>query len=205
LAAKASTDKVSLGVLILAAYSNDILKLGFRAIDLEESSQLYINIEQGIRSFTPGNMPWSHGLFMSVIWALLAALITFLIYHDRRSAIVIGSVVMSHWFLDFIVHPPELPLFFGGSPLVGLGLWSTATGFRFSAFLELAMLAGGLAIYLVQRRKRSTLLVKENHSSNNLNDLQVADPIGAGESSPNKDDENTANNTEIHEQESAEE
>jgi membrane-bound metal-dependent hydrolase YbcI (DUF457 family) len=163
LAAKAATDKVPVGVLILAAYSNDILKLGFKAVGLEKSSNLYINIEEGIRSFTPGNMPWSHGLFMSVIWALLAALIAFLIYHDRRAAIVIGSVVVSHWFLDFIVHPPELPIFFSNSRLYGLGLWTTATGFKFSVLLEIGMMVGGLTIYFVQRRKRAMTLAKNSH------------------------------------------
>jgi hypothetical protein len=205
LAAKATTDKVPVGVLILAAYSNDILKLGFRAISLEKSSEFYINVEEGLRLYNPGYMPFSHGLFMSVVWALLAALIAFLIYHDRRSAIVIGSVVMSHWFLDFIVHPPELPLFFGGSHLYGLGLWTTATGFRFSMVLELAMLAGGIAIYLVQWRKRSTRLVKENHNTSNQSDAQMTEPSGVGENTPNKDDENITNITEIQAQDSGEE
>jgi len=162
LAAKAATDKVPVGVLILAAYSNDILKLGFKAVGLEKSSNLYINVEEGIRLFSPGNMPWSHGLTMSMVWALLAALIIYLIYHDRRSAIVIGMVVASHWFLDFIVHPAELPIFFSNSPLYGLGLWNTATGFKFSMFLELVMLIGGLTIYFVQRRKRAMTLVKNS-------------------------------------------
>ncbi len=205
MAAKATTDKVPVGVLILAAYSNDILKLGFKAVGLEKSSQLYVNVEEGIRSFTPGNMPWSHGLFMSVIWALLAGLIAFLVYHDRRSAIVIGSVVISHWFLDFIVHPPELPLFFSDSRLYGLGLWSTATGFRFSVVLEIGMLAGGLAIYLTQRRKRSMVLAKESKKTSYPSDAQVPEPTGAGESTPKKDDEKPSNLTETMEQDSGEE
>jgi hypothetical protein len=28
------------------------------------------------------------------------------------------------WALGLIVHPPDLPLFFAGSPVVGMGLWS---------------------------------------------------------------------------------
>lgn len=100
-------------------------------------------------------MPWSHGLFMSVIWALLAAGVAYLIYRDRRIAGVIGLVVISHWCLDFIVHPPELPLLFNGSPMVGLGLWTTAPGFVISIFIEAAMLAGGLAIYMIDRKRRA--------------------------------------------------
>lgn len=97
---------------------------------------------------------------MSVVWALLAAGIAYLIYRDRRAASVIGLVVISHWVLDFIVHPPELPLLFTGSPLVGLGLWSTTPGFVLSIVLEVAMFAGGLAIYLIDRNRRHTKAAK---------------------------------------------
>jgi hypothetical protein len=163
LAAKAATDKVPVGVLILAAYSNDILKLGFKAIGLETSGRLYGDLQRYDTAFSPGYMPWSHGLFMSVVWALLATIIAYIIFRDQGSAIVIGLVVVSHWFVDFIVHPAELPIFFSSSHLFGLGLWTTATGFKFSMFLELVMMVGGLTIYFVQRRKRAMTLAKNSH------------------------------------------
>ena len=97
---------------------------------------------------------------MSLVWALLAAGIAYLIYRNRKIAGVIGLVVISHWLLDFIVHPPELPLLFSGSPMVGLGLWTTSPGVVVSIFLEVAMLAGGLAIYLIRRNKRASQVVK---------------------------------------------
>jgi hypothetical protein len=55
--------------------------------------------------------------------------------------------------LDFIVHGPDLPLLFGGSPLVGLGLWTSGPGLIISGILELGLLAGGIAVYLVTRRR----------------------------------------------------
>jgi hypothetical protein len=58
--------------------------------------------------------------------AVVAAAITFLSYRNRRTASIIGLVVVSPWGLDFIVHPGELPLLFNGSPTVGLGLWTWA-------------------------------------------------------------------------------
>ena len=106
-------------------------------------------------------IPWSHGLFMSVVWSLVAAAIMFLIYRERRASSIIGLVVLSHWALDFVVHPPELPLLFGGSPTVGLGLWTSGPGLVISGILELALLAGGISIYLVTR-KRKTVQARED-------------------------------------------
>ena len=160
LAAKTKTDRVPVWALVLAAYSNDILKLGFRAIGLENNGSSYIDIEQGITITTPANMPWSHGLFMSVVWSALAAVIAYLIYRDRRTASIIGLVVISHWVLDFIVHSPELPLLFNGSPMVGLGLWMTPQGFGISIFLEICILAGGIGLFLIHSRRRSVSVGK---------------------------------------------
>jgi hypothetical protein len=144
----------------LASYGNDILKSGFRALDLEQNGSGYVNIERGINITIPGIIPWSHGLLMTVVWSALAAVIVYLIYRDRRSAGIIGLVVISHWFIDVIVHPPELPLLFNGSPLIGLGLWSTHQGRMISSFLEVGMLVGGLVLYLVHRKKKPVLVDK---------------------------------------------
>jgi hypothetical protein len=54
--------------------------------------------------------------------------------------------------LDFISHDSDLPLFLNGSPLVGLGLEnSLAVGL----VMELSLLAGGIAIYLITRKKET--------------------------------------------------
>ena len=82
-----------------------------------------------------------------------AAAIAFLIYRERRTAGIIGLVVFSHWVLDFIVHPPDLPLFLDDSPMVGLGLWTTRPGLVIAFILEFALLAGGIAIYTSANRQ----------------------------------------------------
>jgi membrane-bound metal-dependent hydrolase YbcI (DUF457 family) len=138
--------------LVLAAYSNDILKLGFKATGLETSGEWFRDVQEHIYLFIPAHMPWSHGLFMSLVWAFLAAILVYLVYKDRRSALVIGLVVASHWFLDFIVHPPELSLFFNISQLYGLGLWVTDTGLRIAMMLELNMIIIGIGLYLFTRK-----------------------------------------------------
>ena len=93
---------------------------------------------------------------MSATWSVTAAAIAYLVYRERRTASIIGLAVFSHWVLDFIVHPPDLPLLFSGSRLVGLGLWMSGPGLIISVFLELGLLAGGIAIYR-KTRKPTTL------------------------------------------------
>lgn len=67
-----------------------------------------------------------------------------------RAAVVIGACVLSHWLLDALAHPPDLPLgLSGGSPKVGLGLWHSLPA---TALVEGALLAGGLALYSRGRR-----------------------------------------------------
>jgi len=92
---------------------------------------------------------------MCVVWSVVAAAIGYLFYRDRRTSVVIGLMVFSHWVLDFIVHVPDLPLLFDGSPLVGLGLWGSGPGLIISGILEVGLFAGGLAIYLVSRKRTS--------------------------------------------------
>ena len=41
-----------------------------------------------------------------------------------RAAWILAGAVLSHWFLDLLVHRPDLPLAFGESRKVGFGLCS---------------------------------------------------------------------------------
>jgi hypothetical protein len=115
-------------------------------------------------------IPWSHGLFMSVVWSVAATFLAARIYHGRRAGVVIGLLVFSHWVLDFVSHPipfpsfswrvwqwsyghplpPDLPLLFAGSPKVGLGLYNSISAVEATA-LELGMLVLGAAVYLTYR------------------------------------------------------
>jgi hypothetical protein len=47
--------------------------------------------------------------------------------------------------LDFISHRPDLPLWPGDSPRLGLGFWNSVPG---TLILEGAMLAAGISLYL---------------------------------------------------------
>jgi multisubunit Na+/H+ antiporter MnhC subunit len=150
-AAKPVAPKVHLIVLLIATELIDILWALFYFTGIDRNS------------VGADSSPWSHSLFMSVIWSILAALITARIYRDRRSGIIIGLLVFSHWVIDFITHPmgaifggtplpPDLPLFFNGSSRVGLGLYNHSL--ITAIVTDIGMLFLGFVIYVIYRIKR---------------------------------------------------
>jgi hypothetical protein len=145
-AAKTAGPKISLGVLLAASWLLDILYFLFAFAGIESTE----NLSQ------PGAFPtpWSHGLFMALIWTVLAGLLAGRFYHSRRAGLLIGLVVFSHWGLDFISWN-NLPLFFEGSPKVGLGLF-TSLGGNFM-WIEVGLFVVGMAIYVVTRRQTGRL------------------------------------------------
>jgi len=161
-AAKPIAPKAPLWVLLIAGETNDILYFLFSSTGVEPKAVISVmDFNQGVKYLTPVSNPWSHGLFMSVIWAMIAAAIAFLFYRDRRTSGVIGLVVFSHWILDFLMHS-NLPLFFGGSPQVGLSLENSGTGFLFMTVLDLLLLAAGITIYFMARKRTTQKKELEN-------------------------------------------
>lgn len=153
-AAKRVAPKLPLWLLLLASELLDLLCFVFMAAGMERTAITTVGLVQGITIVSPGTVPWSHGLFITVIWSMVAAAITYIFMQDQRSSIVIGLLVFSHWILDFVVHLPDLPLFFDASPLLGLGLWGSGPGLVISGILEIVVLFGGIVVYL--RWKKTT-------------------------------------------------
>jgi hypothetical protein len=154
-AAKTVAPKAPLWALLVASETLDLLSFGFMAAGIENAGVSQSSVTQGVQILSPASIPWSHGLFMSLVWSVLAGGIAYLLLHDRPASAAIGLVVFSHWVLDFIVHGPDLPLFFSNSPKVGFGLWMSGPGLVISAILELVILAGGIAIYVVTRKRQT--------------------------------------------------
>ncbi len=155
--AKPMTPQIPLWVYLVASETNDLLYFVFTATGLEKSVSMTMDFTQGVRYLEPVVNPWSHGFFMSVVWAGLAGALTWLIGRDRRAALTMGLVVFSHWLLDLLVHS-NLPLFWDGSPLVGLGLENSGPGFILITVFDLVIFTAGLVIYF-RSRKRNTVQV----------------------------------------------
>lgn len=148
LAAKRVAPKASLGVLLLAATVIDTLCGVFVITGIE-----------GIDASGTSSIPWSHGLFMAVVWSIAGFAAAILLSRDRRTGIIVGLLVFSHWVLDFISHPmgmgrdlpPDLPLFFEGSPKVGLGLYNSVAA---ALVTDIGLLVGGIVVYLTSTRAK---------------------------------------------------
>jgi len=134
----------SLGMLFLAVQFVDILFFTFVLLGLER-----INI---VKNFTPSThfeliyMPYTHSLAASFLWAGLVYLAFRLLTPSASStALVMALAVLSHWFLDVIVHTPDLPLWDNTSPKVGFGLWHNPIA---TYMVEAALILMGLWLYL---------------------------------------------------------
>lgn len=156
LAAKPIAPKAPLWVLLVASEALDLLSFGFIVIGAEKMAVTQMAFSQGLSVITPGWVPWSHGLLMSIAWSLIFTAIAYLVFKDWKTSGIIGLVTFSHWILDFIVHPPDLPILFRGSPTLGLGLWTSGPGLILSIILELVLLGVGVAIYLGTRKRKET-------------------------------------------------
>jgi membrane-bound metal-dependent hydrolase YbcI (DUF457 family) len=141
-AAKRFAPRASLGALVAAPLLLDLLWPVFLLMGWER-----VNIEPGNTAFTPLafiHYPWTHSLLTAFGWAVLYALLYFLLTKYRPGAVCILIGVLSHWFLDAIVHRPDLPLYPGSETLVGLGLWNLPAA---TIIIESAMFIGGVWLY----------------------------------------------------------
>ena len=148
LAAKRAAPSVSLGTLFVACELVDLIWPVFLLAGVER-----VRIDPGNTAFTPLDFvsyPWTHSLLMSANWALLSGLLYFSIRKNPRAAIIVGLVVLSHWFLDLVAHRPDLPLVPGGA-VFGLGLWNSVPA---TLLVEGLLFAAGLAVYVKSTRAK---------------------------------------------------
>jgi hypothetical protein len=141
-AAKPLAPRASLGALFLAAQFLDLLWPTLLLLEVER-----VAIAPGITAVTPldfTHYPWSHSLLMVVLWGALFALAYRAVAGDRRAALVAFGLVVSHWLLDAVMHRPDLPLWPGASPLVGLGAWGSLP---LALAIELPLFAAGVWLY----------------------------------------------------------
>ena len=148
LALKSANKNASLGMLFLAVQFVDILFLPFAMMGIE-----HFNIVENYTASTHFELyflPYTHSLAASLLWAV-GIYLAFRFVPSKKTvnkskiAIMMGVAVLSHWFLDLIVHTPDLPLLSDNSTKVGFGLWNNAIA---TYLLEAILLLVGLAMYL---------------------------------------------------------
>jgi hypothetical protein len=148
-AAKRAVPRTSLGTLALATQLLDEVWPIFVLAGLER-----VRVAPGLMAANPLDFeyyPYSHSLLGAIGWSILLGVVYFAIRRGRRSAAIIGLLVLSHWLLDVPMHRPDLQLWPGSAVRVGLGAWRSIW---LTIVLELAVFLGGLAVYLRTTRAR---------------------------------------------------
>jgi len=103
--------------------------------------------------------PYSHSLACLLLWGAILGAVWTLLSRSRVQGLMLFLLVLSHWFLDLLVHVPDLQLAPGLDTRVGLGLWRHR---HISLLFELLSLIAALVvarpfITTLQRWKRINL------------------------------------------------
>lgn len=148
LGAKRFRPDVSLGTLVLAAQFVDVLWPMMLIAGAE-----HVRIAPGATAVTPLDFydyPWTHSLLMTVVWAVGFTIVYGMNTGRAGAALVCGGLVVSHWFLDAIVHRPDMPLYPRGEGY-GLGLWNSPVA---TVAIEAVLFGAGLLLYVRTTRPR---------------------------------------------------
>jgi hypothetical protein len=141
LAAKGAAPRVSLGTFFLAVQWADLLWPILLLLGVE-----HVRIVPGLMKASPLDLydyPWSHSLAALLCWGILFGVVHWLLRRDTGAAVLLGACVVSHWFLDVLMHRPDMPVLPRG-PYLGLSLWNSVPG---TLAVEGAVYAAGIAIY----------------------------------------------------------
>lgn len=138
-----------LAAMFVAAQLVDIAYFGLILAGIEHMRET-----PGHTVMSPGDfyhMPYTHSLLGSIGFAAAWAAATRLMRRDWRAAWIGAAVVLSHWFLDLLVHAPDLTIL-GEGTLYGFALWNHPA---IEMPLELGLTAITFAFYLSRTRARS--------------------------------------------------
>lgn len=134
-------DAPSLPMLFVGAQLVDWAFFGLLLAGIEK-----MRVTPGISAMNPMDlyhMPYTHSLLGSAFFAALFGALVMWISKNRMAGIIAALVVLSHWFLDLLVHVPDLTLA-GSPPKLGLGLWNHPA---IEMPLELTLTFGSLWLY----------------------------------------------------------
>jgi hypothetical protein len=149
---------IPLWALLLAVQFIDALWAVFILSGIEQA-----RIVPGITRSNPLDlfyMPYTHSLLFVFLWSAVAYAAYRLLRpsENKQSALLLSAAVSSHWWLDLLVHRPDLPLY-DDSYKLGLGLWNHPMA---SFLVEVGLVGAGLIFYLGLpnlRRYKSPILL----------------------------------------------
>lgn len=149
-AAKKAAPTVSLGTLFIATQFVDVIWPFLLLFNIEKVAIVPGYTRSNALEFI--HYPYTHSLLAGLIWGLLLGLGYWLFKRDRRGALVIGLCVLSHWFLDLLVHTADLPLSPFNNSKYGFGLWNHV---YLSLTLETILFLAGTYVYAVSTKAKA--------------------------------------------------
>jgi hypothetical protein len=150
--AKKVAPKVSLGTLFIATQFVDLLWPFLLVFHVEKFA-----VVPGYTKTNPLDFlyfPYTHSLLMGVVWGLVVGGIYWLFKRDTRGTFIIALCVLSHWFLDLIVHTTDLPLTPFGDYKVGFGLWNHVA---ITLIVEFTIFSIGIYDYLICTKAKNKI------------------------------------------------
>ena len=150
-AAKKAAPKVSLGTLFIATQFVDIIWPFLLVLDIEKVAIVPGYTKSNALEFL--YFPYTHSLLSGILWGVIFGLGYWLFKRDRQGAIVIGLCVLSHWFLDLLVHTSDLPLSPFGDFKLGFGLWNHVA---ISLTIETILFLAGVYMYANFTKAKTT-------------------------------------------------
>lgn len=160
---KSQAPRVPLWALMLSTYLLDVVFIILVATGVENFALL--DPAHPAQGQTSIQAYYSHSLLGAALIALIAGLLASWAW-GRRAGVVIGTVVISHWFLDLLVHRPDLPILPGNAgnlPLLGFGLWQLPV---LSAIIELLLALAGAYLYF-QRAEITIISTNQDNRQRN--------------------------------------
>jgi hypothetical protein len=148
--------RLSLWTTMLAAMLADFLWCVFLIAGIEEvRMKPGLTISSGMRAIDvveASRIALSHSLATDIVWAAIFAGLFSVWRRNGTGARILFALVISHWLLDFVSHPPDMPLVPGIDRHFGLGLW---TSFRATLVVEGFMWLLAVVVYVsgIQSRR----------------------------------------------------
>jgi membrane-bound metal-dependent hydrolase YbcI (DUF457 family) len=141
LAAKKLAPRTSLGTLLFATQFADLIWPILLLLGIE-----HVRIAPGITRMTPLDFydyPISHSLLALAVCSAVVGGAYYLFARYAAGAWVVALGIVSHWFLDVLMHRADMPLWPGG-PRIGIGLWNSWTA---GIAVEILTFTVGIWIY----------------------------------------------------------
>lgn len=151
-AGKKFDNTASLGTYFMAAQWIDLIWPILLLLGIEKAE-----IKPGVTAVTPLDFtyyPFTHSLIGTIVWALLFGAVVWFFITKTKTALILALIVLSHWFLDLLVHAPDLPIFPGLSLKVGFGLWNS---FAATIILEGLFFVVGVYLYYKSTKAKNKI------------------------------------------------